>query len=113
MYKNVLHEIFENFLKTERIHSDILRLFFFFFFFFFFVFLFRHRGARWRSGRASDSESRGPGFDPHRRHRGVSFKPRLHIHDLWLRCRYDSPRFVKSWCTVLIRSRTVANRGEF
>ena len=29
-------------------------------------------GARWRSGRASDSESRGPGIDPHRRHRGVS-----------------------------------------
>ena len=26
----------------------------------------------WRSGRASDSESRGPGFDPHKRHRVVS-----------------------------------------
>ena len=25
-----------------------------------------------RSGRASDSESRGPGFDPHKRHRVVS-----------------------------------------
>ena len=24
----------------------------------------------------------------------------LHIHDFWLRCRYDSPRFVKSSCTV-------------
>ena len=30
------------------------------------------QGARWRSGRASDSESRDPGFDPHRRHRVVS-----------------------------------------
>ena len=29
-------------------------------------------GARWRSGRASDSESTGPGFDPHRPHRVVS-----------------------------------------
>ena len=29
-------------------------------------------GARWRSGRASDSESRGPGFEPHKRHRVVS-----------------------------------------
>ena len=29
-------------------------------------------GARWRSGRASDSESRGLGFDPHKRHRVVS-----------------------------------------
>ena len=28
-------------------------------------------GARWRSGRALDSESRGPGFDPHKRHRVV------------------------------------------
>ena len=36
----------------------------------------------------------------------------LHIHDFWLRCRYDSPRFVKSSCTVVIRSRTVVNRGE-
>ena len=26
-------------------------------------------GARWRSGRASGSESRAPGFDPHSRHR--------------------------------------------
>ena len=26
-------------------------------------------GARWRSGRASDSESRGPEFDLHMRHR--------------------------------------------
>ena len=25
-------------------------------------------GARWRSGRASDSESRGHEFEPHRRH---------------------------------------------
>ena len=24
-----------------------------------------NKGARWCSGRASDSESRGPGFDPH------------------------------------------------
>ena len=31
-----------------------------------------NKGARWRSGRASASESRGPGFDPHRRHRVVS-----------------------------------------
>ena len=29
-------------------------------------------GARWRSGSASDSESRGSGFDPHRRHHVVS-----------------------------------------
>ena len=30
------------------------------------------QGAWWHSGRASDSESRGPGFDPHRRHRVMS-----------------------------------------
>ena len=30
------------------------------------------KGAQWRSGRASDSKSRGPEFDPHKRHRGVS-----------------------------------------
>ena len=30
------------------------------------------RGARWRSGRASDSESKGPWFDSHRRHRVMS-----------------------------------------
>ena len=30
---------------------------------------FGRKGARWCSGRASDSESRGPGFDPHKRHR--------------------------------------------
>ena len=29
-------------------------------------------GARWHSGRASDFESRGPGFDLHRRHRVLS-----------------------------------------
>ena len=29
-------------------------------------------GARWRSGRASDSESRGSEFDPDMRHRVVS-----------------------------------------
>ena len=29
-------------------------------------------GVRWRSGRASDSASRGLGFDAHRRHRIVS-----------------------------------------
>ena len=29
-------------------------------------------GARWHSGRAFDSESRGPGFDPDGRHRVVS-----------------------------------------
>ena len=29
-------------------------------------------GARWRSGRASDSESRGPGYNPQRRHHFVS-----------------------------------------
>ena len=34
------------------------------------IFLFE--GAWWRSGRASDSESRGPGFDPHRRRHVVS-----------------------------------------
>ena len=31
---------------------------------------YRERGAR--SGRASNSEVRGPGFDPHKRHRVVS-----------------------------------------
>ena len=30
-------------------------------------------GARWRSGRESDSDSVGPGFEPHKRHRVVSF----------------------------------------
>ena len=30
------------------------------------------KDSRWRSGRASDSESRGPGFEPHKRHRVVS-----------------------------------------
>ena len=39
-------------------------------------------------------------------------KPHLHIHDFRLRCRYDSPRFVKSSCTVVIRSRTVVNLDE-
>ena len=34
--------------------------------------LLRIKGARWRKGRASGSESRGPGFDPHRRHRVAS-----------------------------------------
>ena len=34
--------------------------------------LFLFEGARWRSGRASDSESRGPGFSSHRRHGVVS-----------------------------------------
>ena len=34
-------------------------------------------GARWRSGRASDSESRGPGFDPHRRNSVVSLSKTL------------------------------------
>ena len=29
---------------------------------------------RWRSGRASDSESRGPEFDLHRHHRVVSLR---------------------------------------
>ena len=29
-------------------------------------------GARWHSGRASDSESRGPGFDLHKCHCVVS-----------------------------------------
>ena len=29
-------------------------------------------GAGWHSGRASDSESRGPGFDLHRRHHVMS-----------------------------------------
>ena len=42
----------------------------------------------------------------------LHLKACLHIHDFWLRCRYDSPRFVKSSCTVVIRSRTVVNRGE-
>ena len=44
--------------------------------------------------------------------KGGLVKACLHIHDFWLRCRYDSPRFVKSSCTVVIRSRTVVNRGE-
>ena len=30
------------------------------------------KGGQWRSVRASDSDSRGPGFDPHRRHCVVS-----------------------------------------
>ena len=30
------------------------------------------KGARWPSGRASDSKSRGPGFDPHNGHCVVS-----------------------------------------
>ena len=30
------------------------------------------KGTRWRSGRASDSESRSPEFDPHRRRRVAS-----------------------------------------
>ena len=30
------------------------------------------QGARWHSGRASDSELKGPGFDSHRRHHVVS-----------------------------------------
>ena len=34
-------------------------------------------GARWCCGRASDSESRGPGFDPHKRHRVVSLSKTL------------------------------------
>ena len=34
--------------------------------------LFAHVPQKGRSGRASDSESGGPGFDPHRRHRVVS-----------------------------------------
>ena len=32
---------------------------------------------RWCSGRASDSESRGPGLDPHMRHRVVSLSKAL------------------------------------
>ena len=31
-----------------------------------------HEGARWPCGRALDSESRGPGFDPHKGHCVVS-----------------------------------------
>ena len=31
-----------------------------------------NKGARWRSGRASDSESRGQWFHPRRQHRVVS-----------------------------------------
>ena len=36
---------------------------------------------------------------------GCRFKSKacLHIYDFWLRCRYDSPRFVKSSCTVVYR----------
>ena len=30
------------------------------------------KGAQWRSGRVSDSKSRGSSFDPHKRHRVVS-----------------------------------------
>ena len=30
------------------------------------------KGARWHSGRASDCESKGPGFETHRRRRVVS-----------------------------------------
>ena len=32
----------------------------------------KKKGAWWRSGRASDSESRGPMFNPHKPHRVVS-----------------------------------------
>ena len=32
-----------------------------------------YQGARWRSGKASYSELKGPRFDPHRWHRVVSF----------------------------------------
>ena len=31
-----------------------------------------NQGARWPSGRASDSKSRGPGFDPHKGQHAVS-----------------------------------------
>ena len=31
-----------------------------------------HNMAQWVSGRVSDSKLRGPGFDPHGRHRVVS-----------------------------------------
>ena len=44
---------------------------FFCFLFFLKVFHFYFRGARWCSGRASGSESRGPVFNPHWWHRGV------------------------------------------
>ena len=36
------------------------------------IYLHQEMEARWRSGRASDSELKGPGFDPHRRHHVVS-----------------------------------------
>ena len=31
-----------------------------------------HKGVRWPSGRASDSESRGPGFDPYKTQEAVA-----------------------------------------
>ena len=37
-------------------------------------------GARRPSGRASDSESRGPGFDPHKGHRVVSMSKTHLLH---------------------------------
>ena len=43
-----------------------------------------------RSGRASDSEYRGPGFNPHKRHRVVSLS-KTHEHPTVL----DKPR--KRW----------------
>ena len=36
------------------------------------------KGARWPSGRASDSESNGPGFEPHKGHR-VVFLSNAHL----------------------------------
>ena len=47
-------------------------------------------GARWRSGKLSDSESRGSEFDPHRRHRVVSLSQTHSLHTV-----LGKPR--KSW----------------
>ena len=44
----------------------------------------RLRGARWHSGRALYSESRGPGFDPHRRHGVVSLARHINSLQYWL-----------------------------
>ena len=45
------------------------------------------RRERWPSGRASDSESRGPGFDPHKGHRVVSLSKNMNSIEYWLKPR--------------------------
>ena len=56
--------------------------------------------ARWRSGRASGTKSRGPGFDPHRRHRVVSFRKTHYL-----------PRALGKTQEALASSRQIVDRG--